>query len=144
MNFLEFAPAKNEPNREFLVGFSFDPIVEVALSRGYKQKDAVITALALNYRNSLEVMDKVIKISGISNMVPSLDVFEAATQMQCIEKDTLYLAKEIAKELKTEMHLVWGAVQYATLLINYHKIPSEESMKKAFKKFGIKNQGFKF
>jgi hypothetical protein len=134
---LEFAPVKEEVNRDFLAGFYHPPGVDVTLAKSHRNSDCSVVAYSLSEQEARGVVGGVVRESGFHVRRPDVSFVSQITGEFPIEIGTYKMVKEMAGVLGVvSLEQMWGVPKYANFL-RYCGVPESQALGLAVDKLGL-------
>ena len=132
----EFAPVKNERNRDFLAGFHFKPAVDITVVRA--NGESSIVNFSLNREKSRDIADRLSKSMGLIIKKPYRDFILDIEGIMDIEVEAYHRYDRIASIFKVDIDKAFGVVRYSNFLQRYKNYNEEDSMRYACQMFDVK------
>lgn len=135
--FIEFAPIKKEPKRDFLAVFYFNPPTDFTILK-YPDGNASIVTYGLDKAGSIKLVNNISKFCSFQARYPDEEFINTiGSEVATFEVSSYMNCKEAARITNTDVGKVYAAMRYGNFLNRYRGLLFEESQEAAALKFRL-------
>lgn len=135
--FIEFAPVKKEPKRDFLAAFYFNSPTDFTILK-YPDGNASIVTYGLDKAESIKLVNNISKFCSFQARYPDEEFINTIrSEVATFEVSSYMNCKEAARITNTDVGKVYAAMRYGNFLNRYRGLGFEESQEAAALKFRL-------